>query len=194
MSTLKGILFTQVASEAINNLIEELQKKYTVKKGRRFNHANVTYEINRPHLNGNSLEVEISSKIPQDEVKDDKEMKTYFTEIKKRMNAEKNKPISIEMENIVWDSKKESEKERDYVKLLYSYPLEDLFDNAEVQKEYEKIRNAPKPENMPEATGAMTVAGGVVLCEVRKTVASIVQDHITQLMDANKAIRSQLKK
>lgn len=194
MSTLKGILFIQVAGEAINSLIEELQKKYTVKKGRRFNHANVTYEINRPHLNGNSLEFEISSKIPQDEVKDDKEMKTYFQEIKKRMNTEKNKPVSIEMENIVWDSKKDSEKERDYVKLLYSYPLEDLFDNDQVQKEYEKIRNSPKPEDMPEATGAMTVAGGVVLGQVRQTVAAIVQEHINQLMEANKTIRTQLKK
>ena len=194
MSTLKGILFIQVAGEAINSLIEELQKKYTVKKGRRFNHANVTYEINRPHLSGNCLEFEISSKIPQDEVKDDKEMKTYFQEIKKRMNAEKDKPVSIEMENIVWDSKKDSEKERDYVKLLYSYPLEDLFDNDQVQKEYEKIRNNPEPEDMPEATGAMTVAGGVVLGQVRQTVAAIVQEHINQLMEANKAIRTQLKK
>ena len=56
------------------------------------------------------------------------------------------------------------------------------------------IRNNPKPEDMPEATGAMTVAGGVVLGQVRQTVAAIVQEHINQLMEANKAIRTQLKK
>ncbi len=194
MSTLKGILFIQVAGEAINSLIEELQKKYTVKKGRRFNHANVTYEINRPHLQGNSLEFEISSKVPQDEVKDEKEMKTYFEEIKKKMNAEKDKPVSIEIENIVWDSKKDSEKERDYVKLVYRYPLDDLFDNDQVQKEYEKIRSHPKEEDMPETTGAMTVAGGVVLKLVRENISTIVHGHINQLIEANKTIRAQLKK
>ncbi len=194
MSTLKGILFNQAATDAINGLIETLQTKYTKKKGRRFNSANITYEISRPHLNGNSLEFEISSKIPQDEIKDDKEMKTYFQEIKKKVNGEKDKPVSIEMENIVWDSKKDSEKERDYVKLLYSYPLDDLFNDKKVQDEYETVRNDPKDENLPHSTGAMTVAGGIVLKQVRETIFDHGMNHINQLMEANKTIRAQLKK
>ncbi len=194
MSTLKGILFNQAASDAINGLIETLQTKYTKKKGRRFNNANITYEISRPHLKGNALEFEISSKIPEDEIKDEKAMKTFFQEIKKKVNSGKNKPISIEMENIVWDSKKDSEKERDYVKLLYSYPLDDLFDNKKVQEAYENMRSSPKEEDLPPATGAMTVAGGIVLKQVRETIHDIGMNNIDQLMEANKTIRAKLKK
>ena len=72
------------------------------------------------------MQFEISSKIPQDELKDHKDMKGYFAKIKKLASRFKNKPVSIEMENIVLDTKKNTEKERDYVKLLYSYPLNDL--------------------------------------------------------------------
>ena len=194
MSTLKGILFNQAAGEAINMLVEELQNKYSKKKGRRFNHANITYEISRPHLTGNALEFEISSKIPQDEIKDEKEMKNYFQEIKKKLNAEKDKPVSIEMENIVWDSKKDSEKERDYVKLMYNYPLDDLFNDQKVQAEYENVRNAPKEEDLPQSTGAMTVAGGIVLKQVRESIHEKGLGHINQLIEANKTIRTQLKK
>lgn len=194
MSTLKGILFNQAASEAINSLVEELQAKYTKKKGRRFNHANITYEISRPQLAGNALEFEISSKIPQDEIKNENDMKTYFQEIKKKVNSEKDKPVSIEMENIVWDSKKDSEKERDYVKLMYSYPLDDLFNDKKVQEQYENVRSAPKEDDLPQATGAMTVAGGVVLKLVRQTIHDYCMAHIHQLMEANKTIRTQLKK
>lgn len=194
MSTLKGILFNQAATDAINGLIETLQTKYTKKKGRRFNNANITYEISRPHLSGNALEFEISSKIPQDEIKDEKDMKNYFQEMKKKVNSDKDKPVSIEMENIVWDSKKDSEKERDYVKLLYSYPLDDLFNDKKVQEQYEDVRNTPKEEDLPQATGAMTVAGGIVLKQVRETIYDRGLAHINQLMEANKVIRAQLKK
>ena len=134
MANLKGILFSQYAGEGLNHLIEELQNKYKPKKGRRFHHNNITYEISRPELNENCLEFEISSKIPQDELPTDKDMQNYFREIKKIVNSKKKKPLSIEMDNIIWDSKKETEKEREYVKLLYSYPLEDLYDDQEVVK------------------------------------------------------------
>jgi len=139
MPSLKGILFNQFAGEGLSNLIEEMQKKYNPKKGRRFNHADITYEISRPALKENNLEFEISSKIPQDEVKDNKAMDTFFSSIEKILNKEDKKPVSIERENIVWDSKKDTEKERDYVKCLFSYPLEDLYSDDEVIKRFEKI-------------------------------------------------------
>ena len=47
-------------------------------------------------------------------------MQAYFTTGQKNsFEGEASKPESIEMENIVWDSKKNTEKKRDYVKLLY---------------------------------------------------------------------------
>ena len=128
MPTLKSLLFNQFAAEGLSALVEEMQSSYTTKKGRRFNHNNITYEISRPALKGNTIEFEISSKIPEDEIKTPKAMESYFDQMKKTLSKSKNKPKSIERENIVWDFKKETEKERDYVKLLYSYPLDDLFD------------------------------------------------------------------
>ena len=132
MPTMKGLLFNQFAAEGLKSLVEEMQSKYTTKKGRRFNHNNVTYEVSRPSLNDGAIEYEISSKIPEDEIKGPKEMQAYFTQIKKILSKGKPKPESIEMENIVWDSKKNTEKKRDYVKLLYKLPLDDLFDDKVV--------------------------------------------------------------
>lgn len=194
MSTLKGILFNQVASEALHDLVEELQNKFKPKKGRRFNHNNITYEISRPNLKENAVEFEISSKIPQDEVEGEKAMKTYFSEIKKRLNAEKVKPVSIEMENIVWDSRKDSEKERDYVKLLYSYPLDDLFDNKKVEKDYEKYRANPSATDLPPSSGAMTTAGRLVLAQVKDAIHESARTHALQLVEANKAVRELVNK
>ena len=110
MPTLKGLLFTQYAAEGLSALVEEMQSSYIAKKGRRFNNDNITYEISRPALKGNAIEFEISSKIPEDELKTPKEMQSYFDQMKKNLAKSKNKPESIERENIVWDSKKETEK------------------------------------------------------------------------------------
>lgn len=189
-SNLKGILFSQYASEGLSRLVEELQAKYKPKKGRRFNHNNVTYEIGRPTLKGSKIEFEISSKIPEDEVTASKEMKTYFAEIKKIINAEKHKPAAIEMENIVWDSKKDTEKERDYVKLLYQYSLDELYDEAELRKRCELVMNGVVKEELPKVSGIFTVQGKIALLMVRETVQKIARDHVNALMNANKKVRS----
>ena len=97
MPTMKGLLFNQFAAEGLSSLVEEMQSKYTTKKGRRFNHNNVTYEVSRPSLNDGAIEYEISSKIPEDEIKGTKEMQAYFQQIKKILSKGKSKPESIEM-------------------------------------------------------------------------------------------------
>ncbi|HJL73422.1 MAG TPA: hypothetical protein QGI40_06155, partial [Nitrospinaceae bacterium] len=103
MATLKKILFGQFAGESLTSLVEEMQKKYNPKKGRRFNHANIPYELSRPGVVDDNIQFEISSKIPPDELKGNHDMKSYFKEIKKLVSKEKHKPISVEMENIVLD-------------------------------------------------------------------------------------------
>ncbi len=189
MPNLKGILFTQYASEGLNSLIEEMQTKYKPKKGRRFNNNNITYEIGRPFLKDNFLEFEISSKIPQDEVQTPKEMKNYFSEIKKIVSHEKKKPESIEMENIVWDSKKESEKERDYVKLIYKYSLDDLYDDKEILKQYQEIQSGSEKREISGIPSVFTLQGKLVLQHVRDTVLNLAREHINALMNANKKVR-----
>ncbi len=193
MPTLKGLLFNQYATEGLTALVEEMQSSYTAKKGRRFNHNNITYEISRPTLQGDTIEFEISSKIPEDELKNPKEMQSYFEQIKKVLKKGKNEPASIEMENIVWDSKKETEKKRNYVKLQYQYPLDDLFDNKVVAKRHEKVMGGQADPSMPDSPSAFTKAGKVVLGVVRETMQRLGKENLAELMDVNKKVKGSLK-
>ena len=179
MASLKGILFNQYAGEGLSQLIEELQSKYKPKKGRRFNQNDITYEISRPVLHDNSLEFEISSKIPQDELSSEKEMQNYFQAIKKIITAEKKKPVSIERENIVWDSKKETEKEREYVKLHYSYPLEDLYDDQEILKRCKDFEAGSAKEALPDIPGGFTTPGKIALIMVKEKIQEFCREHVT---------------
>ena len=193
MPTLKGLLFNQFAAEGLSALVEEMQSSYTTKKGRRFNHNNITYEISRPALKGNTIEFEISSKIPEDEIKTPKAMESFFNQMEKTISKGKNKPKSIERENIVWDFKKETEKKRDYVKLLYSYPLDDLFDNKVVAKRHEKVVSGQADPITPDSSSAFTTAGRVVLGVVRETIQQLGKDSLTELMEVNKKVKASLK-
>jgi len=190
---MKGLLFNQFAAEGLNSLVEEMQSKYITKKGRRFNHNNVTYEVSRPSLNDGAIEYEISSKIPEDEIKGTKEMQAYFQQVKKILSKGKSKPESIEMENIIWDSKKNTEKKRDYVKLLYKLPLDDLFDDKVVAKRHENILAGNKEADIPHSASAFTMAGNVVLADVRDTMHNIGRNNVDNLIDANKQVKTVLK-
>ena len=193
MPTLKGLLFNQYAAEGLSALVEEMQSSYTAKKGRRFNNNNITYEISRPALKGNAIEFEISSKIPEDELKTPKEMQTYFDQMKKNMEKSKNKPEAIERENIVWDSKKDTEKKRDYVKLQYRFPLDDLFDDKVVAKRHEKVMSGEADPSMPDSSSAFTKAGKVVLGVVRETMQQRGKDNLLELIEVNKKVKASLK-
>ncbi len=189
MASLKGLLFNQYAGEGLSQLIEELQSKYKPKKGRRFNQNDITYEISRPVLHDNSLEFEISSKIPQDELTSEKEMQAYYKAIKKIINAQKKKPTSIERENIIWDAKKETEKEREYVKLHYSYPLEDLYDDKEILKRCKDLEEGSAKEALPDIPGGFTTPGKIALLMVKEKIQEFCRHHITILIEANKKVR-----
>jgi hypothetical protein len=189
MASLKGLLFNQYAGEGLSQLIEELQSKYKPKKGRRFNQNDITYEISRPVLHDNSLEFEISSKIPQDEITSEKEMQAYYKAIKKIINAQKKKPTSIERENIIWDVKKVTEKEREYVKLHYSYPLEDLYDDKEILKRCKDLEEGSAKETLPDIPGGFTTPGKIALLMVREKIQEFCRHHITILIEANKKVR-----
>jgi hypothetical protein len=193
MANLKGILFSQFASEGFNLLVKEMQDKYKPKKGRRFHHDNITYEIGRPVLKEENIEFEISSKIPEDELNGNKEMKKYFDSIKKVLNKEKSKPLLVEMENIVWDFKKDTEKERDYVKLIYQYSLNDLFSDDELIKRFESFKKGEYDKTIPEVPGIFTLQGRLVLMMVGETMQELGEKNISTLINANNQVKSSLK-
>ena len=191
MATLKQILFRKYADKGLDVIVEEMKKKYDQKKGRRFNYDNITYEVSRGGVVDENMQFEISSKIPQDELKGHKDMKAYFAEIKKLASRFKNKPVSIEMENIVLGTKKNTEKERDYVKLLYSYPLNDLYSNKEISekiKEMGQQTEGKKPTS--EGRGALTQQGNLALQLVQDSTQSFARKNIEDLISANKQART----
>ena len=191
MATLKGILFSKYVDKGLNSLLEELQKKYGEKKGRRFNYNNITYEVSRSSLVDENIQFEISSKIPQDELKDRKDMKGYFTEIKKLATKFNKKPIAVEMENIIIDTKKNTEKKRDYVKLLYSYPLDELYSEKEILKKTKGMKHQAQVEILPsEASGALTQQGNLALQLVKESIQSLARQNIEALLDANNKIKA----
>ena len=191
MATLKGILFSKYVDKGLNSLLEELQKKYGEKKGRRFNYNNITYEVSRSSLVDENIQFEISSKIPQDELKDRKDMKGYFTEIKKLATKFNKKPIAVEMENIIIDTKKNTEKKRDYVKLLYSYPLDELYSENEILKKTKGMKHQAQGEIISsEASGALTQQGNLALQLVKESIQSLARQNIEALLDANNKIKA----
>ena len=192
MATLKELLFGKYAGEGLNSLVEEMQRKYSKKKGRRFNHDNITYEISRGGVVDENMQFEISSKIPQDELKSDKDMKSYFAEIKKLATKFKNKPVAIEMENIVLDTKKNTEKQRDYVKLLYSYPLDNLYSDKEISKKAEEMSQIKGNKSTAKARGALTQQGNLALQIVQETTQSFARQNIEDLISANKQVKAKI--
>ena len=99
----------------------------------------------------------------------------------------------MEMEDKVWDDKNDTEKKRDYVKLLYKLHLDDLFDDEQVAKRYKNIQEGGKDPDVPHSASTFTKAGNVVLADVRDTMKNIARDNINNLIDANKKIKGSLK-
>jgi len=191
MATLKQILFRKYADKGLNTVVEEMKKKYDKKKGRRFNYDNITYEVSRGGVFDENMQFEISSKIPQDELKGHKDMKDYFAKIKKLASRFKNKPVSIEMENIVLGTKKNTEKERDYVKLLYSYPLNDLYSDKEISEKIKGMSQQPKKEKLTlKGRDALTRQGDLALQLVQESTQSFARQNIEDLISANKKART----
>jgi len=191
MASLKQILFRKYADKGLDVIVEEMKKKYDQKKGRRFNYDNITYEVSRGGVVDENMQFEISSKIPQDELKDHKDMKGYFSEIKKLASKFKNKPVSIEMENIVLGTKKNDEKERDYVKLLYSYPLNDLYSDKEISKKIKEVNQQTEGKKPTlEGGDALTRQGNLALQLVQESTQSFARQNIEDLISANKQVRT----
>ena len=191
MATLKQILFRKYTDQGLDIVIEEMKEKYDKKKGRRFNYDNITYEVSRGGVVDENMQFEISSKIPQDELKDNKDMKKYFTEIKKLASKFKNKPASVEMENIVLGAHKNTEKERDYVKLLYSYPLNDLYSDKEILKKTKEMSQQTEGEKpTSKKIAALTQQGNLALQLVQESTQSLARQNIEDLINANKKART----
>lgn len=191
---LKSILFQQYAEAGLNEKLKALQKKYKQKKGRRFNESNITYEIGVPMAVENRIEFEVSSKIPQDELKGKEGMKTYFEAVKKLLFESEYKPVFVKMENITWDADKDMVKDRDYVKVNYRVDFEDLYSEEEIIKQAERARKSPDKYHVPQAHGISSLSGRLLLLAVKENFITKGNETINSFMEANKKARMKLCK
>ncbi|MBI3016103.1 MAG: hypothetical protein HYY65_13820 [Candidatus Tectomicrobia bacterium] len=193
MSTLKEQYFQRFASQGLARLTEEYQKKYHPKKGDRFFYNEVTYEISNANVVNGEIEFEISSKIPQDLLAKKMTLEEYFEAVKKTVLKEAEKPVSIDMENIIREVRADETKERDYVKLLYRYPPDKVYDEKKVIREAEEIRQGKSPLPGPEIPGVSTLAGKLVLLAVERGIQEKAKAHLETLIKANDEVIAELK-
>ncbi|MBI2881743.1 MAG: hypothetical protein HYY21_09125 [Candidatus Tectomicrobia bacterium] len=192
MGNLKEQLFLEFASEALSSLTEEFREKYVSKKGDRFNVQGLTYEIGSPVIKDGEIEFEISSKIPQDELGQDMTQTKYFNAVKAIIRKGGKKPKSIDMENIIRETREDARKERDYVKVTYGYRESELYSQEEIAKQIEECSKNPG-KKIPEVAGIATLGGRVVLMTLRDTLRQKARENLQLLIDANNEVRKELK-
>lgn len=191
---LKDQMFSQFATSGLSDLLKEFQDQNTPKKGMRFNKDNITYEIGAPRVVDSSIEYEISSKIPQDEIPEQEEKEDYFKKVKEIMLKESDKAFSVEMDNIVLDAEKDTEKKREYVKLVYRYPCETLYDEKKIIEEAKKIKGSSQEEKIPPIPGVMTIVGKLVLISLSANLSQMAKNNMDVFIRANDGVKKEMSK
>ena len=191
---LKNILFQEYAVVGLNEQLKTLQNMYKLKKGRRFNDKNITYEVGVPKIIEDNIEFEVSSKIPQDELSSRERMKQYFEAVKGLLLKSDYKPASVKMENIIWDADKDTEKSRDYVKVNYRMGLQDLYSENEIAKQAEKLIKNPDKCSFPKVPGITSMQGRILLHAIKENINEKGGETIRSFIEVNEKIRRKLCK
>ena len=193
MPSLKENLFIQFAQQGLAALTEEFRSRYQSKKGDRFNVHGITYEIGSPTMSNGHIGFEISSKIPQDELTKAMPLSKYFEAVKSEVKKAPKKPKSIDMENIIRETREEERKERDYVKLTYSYSEDELYSQGEIGKAIEALAKKPGSREVPVIPGVPTLAGRLVLLTVQEKIQELARQNVETLIRANEEVRKRLR-
>lgn len=195
MSTFKQQLFLQFANQGLHASSAAFMNEYQPKKDNRFNYEGITYEIAPPRLHENSIEFEISSKIPQDELTGRDDFTTYFAAIKEFLIHDPKQPEDIDLENIIHqDMEGEETKERDYVRLIYRYRFADMYDDATVAAEIARARQDPDGSGLPAIPNVNTLAGRVVLHCIQRFMREESTIRMRRLIEANQEVRQGFSK
>jgi hypothetical protein len=191
MSNFRQQLFQEFASRGLAASVEAFKEKHQPKKESRFNIDGITYEIGpaRLHEVSNSIEFEISSKIPQDELTDRSDFEHYFSAIKDVMAHDTKRPEEIDMDNIVQNVGEEEIKERDYVRLQYRYRFDEMYSNEAITDEVAKLQQDPSARELPQIPNVNTLAGRVLLLCVEDFMHREATDRMQHLIDANQEVR-----
>lgn len=193
MSGLKEQLFQQYAAIGLSKLLNEYRGLYAAKKGDRFYYQGITYEIGLPNIM-KGIEFEISSKIPQSDLKPGVTLEAYFDQVKQFILKAKNPPVSIDMHSIIRDTAGEEDRERGYVKLKYFYAEKELYSDAEIAEELRKIAQRRSKTELPAIPEATTLAGKLVLLLIQERIYAKAKENISLLIRANEGVKKKLCK
>ena len=189
MANFRQQLFHQFASQGLAVSIEAFKAQYQQKKENRFNCDGITYEIGPARLNGDYITFEISSKIPQDELDDREDFASYFAAIQDFLKNDTKQPEAADMENIVQEVGGEEIKERDYVRLRYSYEFHEMYSDAAIKAEIARVQKDPSARPVPEISNVNTLAGRVVLLCVEDFMQQEATARMQRLIEANQEVR-----
>ena len=189
MSGFRQQLFHQFVANGVTSCIESFKTQYEAKRENRFHLDGITYEVSAPAITGDAIELEISSKIPQDDLQRD-EFTNYFTAIEEFLASDAKRPEEMDMENIVQqEADGESTKERDYVRLRYRYGFEEMYDNDAVAERIAAVQKDPAAHPLPEIPNVNTLAGRVVLWCVEDFMRQEATARMQRLIEANQEVR-----
>lgn len=194
MSNFRQQLFHQFASQGLATSIDAFKTQYQPKKENRFNIDGITYEIGPARLDGDSITFEISSKIPQDELDDREDFDTYFSAIQDFLKQDAKQPTAIDMESIVQEVGGEETKERDYVRLRYSYLFNEMYSDAAVAAAMARFQQDPVAHAVPDIANVNTLAGRVVLVCVKDFMQQEATTRMQRLIEANQEVRQSFGK
>lgn len=193
MPNFREQLFLQFACQGIAESITNFKSQYQPKKENRFNYDEITYETSPAKLSDGSLEFEISSKIPQDELLDRNDFESYFSAIKDVISPDNKQPIATDMENIIHEVGGEEVKERDYVRLRYRYSFDEVCSNDMIAEEIAKYQQDPSSRELPEIANVNTLAGKLVLLLIKDFFQNEATTRMDRLIEANKHVRQSFK-
>ena len=194
MSGFRQQLFHQFVANGVTNCIESFKTQYEAKRENRFHLDGITYEVSAPAIDGDAIELEISSKIPQDDLERD-EFTNYFTAIGEFLADDAKRPEDMDMENIVQqDADGESTKERDYVRLRYRYGFDEMYDNDTIAERIAAVQKDPDANPLPEIANVNTLAGRVVLACVEDFMRQEATARMQRLIEANQEVRQTFSK
>ncbi len=194
MTNLKKMLFQKYMSEGRDLLINKLKKTYDPKKGDRFHKDGITYEISQVEVVNDTIEFEISSKIPLEELNGKEDITNFFESVKKICFEHKKAPKHASMDDIIHKLGGKEIKKRDYVRLWYNYNFNELYDEEKIQQEAESIINGESSREIPEIPGVITIAARLVLLSIKEKVQIYIKDNIDRLIEANEQVRAQYNK
>ncbi len=178
-----AILFERHSRSALTAVIKEMQKDYTPKKGDRFNVDGLTYEIGNLSVKSSVLSFELSSKIPHDSIPADKHDE-FYKKVVAAVDAQGKLYSEARKEGIT--KAKDAEQKRDYVKLIYNLPLEEIFDQNGITEQVLQGKLKVSDEEIAHIKGSFSKMGKIVVLFFEKAVHDLFCSEIKKLIEANK--------